>query len=73
MDVEADDEDDNTVISSVLKTGSSRLEEIMKETREIFQADNSTPVPTEVAPIVETAGTTSTELVINPPADANHP
>ena len=71
VDVGADDEDDNTVISSVLKTGSSRLEEIMKETREIFQADNSTPIPPEVAPVVETAGTTSTDLVISPPADAN--
>ena len=55
VDVEADDEHDNTAISSMLKTGSSRLEEILKETREIFQADNSTPVPTEVVPVVEPA------------------
>ena len=69
----ADDEDDNTAISSALKTGSSRLEEILKETREIFEGGNSTPVPTEVAAIVETAGLTPTEPVINPPTDTNQP
>ena len=73
VDVGADDEDDNTAISSALKTGSSRLEEILKETREIFQAYNSTPVPTEVVPVVEPAGPTSMELVIIPPIDANQP
>ena len=71
MDVEGDDEDDNNVISSVLKTGSSRLEEITKETREVFQADDNTPAPPEVAPAVETTGTTPKELEINPPTDAN--
>ena len=69
----ADDEDDNTAISSALKTGSSRLEEILKETREIFEGGNSTPVPTEVAAIAETAGLTPTEPVINPPTDTNQP
>ena len=73
VDAGADDEDDNTAISSVLKTGSSRLEEILKETREIFEGGNSTPVPTEVAAIVETAGPTPTEPVINPPTDTNQP
>ena len=53
-DAEADDEDDNdnAAISSALKTGSSTIEEILKETREIFEGGNSTPVPTEVAAIV---------------------
>ena len=53
MDVEGDDEDDNNVISSVLKTGSSILEEIMKETREVFKADDNTPTSAEANPIPE--------------------
>ena len=47
MDAGGDDEDDNNVISSVLKKGSSRLKEIMKETKEVFEADNNTSTPAE--------------------------
>ena len=74
-DAGADDEDDNdnAAISSALKTGSSRLEEILKETREIFEGGDSTPVPTEAATIVETARIASTEPVSDPPTDANQP
>ena len=74
-DAGADDEDgnDNDAISSALKTGSSRLEEITKEAREFFGGDDSTPAPTEAATIVETASIASTELVSDLPTEADHP
>ena len=46
--ISEDDENDNDVISSVLKTGSSRSEEIARETREVFAAGEQ--VTTEVEP-----------------------
>ena len=46
--VSEDDENDNDVISSVLKTGSSRPGEIAQETREVFAADGQ--VTTEAEP-----------------------
>ena len=74
-DAGADDEDgnDNDAISSALKTGSSRLEEITKEARAFFGGDDSTPAPTEAATIVETARIASTEPVSDLPTEADHP
>ena len=46
--ISEDDENDHDVISSVLKTGSSRSEEIAKETREVFAVEDQ--VTTEAEP-----------------------
>ena len=46
--ISEDDDNDHDVISSVLKTGSSRSEEIARETREIFVAEGQ--VTTEAEP-----------------------
>ena len=69
-----DDENDNDVISSVLKTGSSRPEEIAKETREVFAADDSTSTPAEANPADEIVEATQTADKTDPPAeDVNQP
>ena len=67
--ISEDDEDDNNVISSVLKTGSSRPEEIANETREIFAADNNTPIPAEANPTAETNEAAQTADKTDPPAE----
>ena len=46
--ISEDDENDNDVISSVLKTGSARSEEIARDTREVFAAEDQ--VTTEAEP-----------------------
>ena len=46
--ISEDDENDHDVISSVLKTGSSRSEEIAKEAREAFAVESQ--VTTEAEP-----------------------
>ena len=46
--VSEDDENDNDVISSVLKTGSSRPGEIAQDTREVFAVDDR--IATEAEP-----------------------
>ena len=65
--ISEDDEDDNNVISSVLKTGSSRPEEISKKTRKVFEADNNAPNPAEANPATE-----ADEAAL-PTKDANQP
>lgn len=72
--ISEDDKDDHNIISSVLKTGSSRPEEIAKETREIFAADNNTSIPAEANPVVETTEAAQAADKTDPPAeDANQP
>ena len=74
MDVEGDDEDDNNVISSVLKTGSSRLEEIAKETKEIFKADNNTSTLAEANPVTEAGEAAQAAVETNSPVkDVSQP
>lgn len=68
------DEDDNNVISSILKTGSSRPEEIAKETREIFEADKNTSTPAEANPVAEIEGAVQVgDGTKSPAKDANQP
>lgn len=62
--ISEDDENDHDVISSVLKTGSSRSEEIARETREVFAADDQVvteaepPAPSNEPPAVGDSPTT---------------
>ena len=69
-DAEDPDDNYNDVISSVLKTGSSRLAELQRDVQETFKADDNTFVPSEVAPTIKATGTTPKGPETDPPTDA---
>lgn len=53
MGIEGDDDDDNNVISSALKTVSTRPEEMARDVKEIFEADDNVSTPAEANPTTE--------------------